>query len=99
MLLKDIICFRMTLAYKLHVLQQPLRLAVQGGCCLPEQTEKHIAEGEFCTVAWQDYTRILYCCVADSVHMDVWMTEQLIPYTDTVNRRCISCFCDILYGH
>lgn len=58
LLLKDITCFCMTLAYKLHVLQQPLQLAVHGGCCLPEQTEKHIAEGEFCTVAWQECTVI-----------------------------------------
>jgi len=57
MLLQDI-CFCMTVAYKLHVLQQPLRLAVHSGYCLPEQTEKHIAEGEFCTVAWQEYTII-----------------------------------------
>jgi len=48
----------MTLAYKLHVLQQPLQLAVHGGCRLPEQKEKHIAEGEFCTLAWQEYTDI-----------------------------------------
>jgi len=57
MLLQDI-CFRMTVAYKLHVLQQPLRLEVHGGYCLRKQTEKHIAEGVFCTVAWQEYTVI-----------------------------------------
>jgi hypothetical protein len=53
MLLQDI-CFRMTVAFKLHALQRPLRL-VHGGHRLAEQTEKHIAEGEFCTVAWQEY--------------------------------------------